>query len=162
MKQTTAHLQLLQKKLAHLQRMRQYLDFSLTQMQQMPASLEFDGLTDEMHETLAAFRVRFSEYQEHLGKTMATVAREENQDTSTFTTVLVYMEKLDIISSALEWKLVRELRNSINHEYEEDSKRLNIFFMSLQESCPILFGWHDQLINFCNHQYPAIHPKYAQ
>lgn len=155
MNPTTAHQKLLQKKLAHLQRMRGYLEFSLAQMQQLPKKLDFDALTDEMHETLAAFRVRFSEYQEHLGKTMATVAREENQDTSTFTTVLVYMEKLGIISSAMEWKLVRELRNSINHEYEEDSARLNVFFTSLQENSPVLFAWHNQLIIFCTKQYPT-------
>jgi hypothetical protein len=156
MTQITAHLQLLQKKLIHLKRMRAYLSFSLAQVKQLPAALEFDKLTDEMHETLAAFRVRFSEYQEHLGKTMATVAREENQDTSTFTQVLVYMEKLSIISSTLDWKLVRELRNSINHEYEEDQARLQVFFISLQEQCPILFAWHDQLENFCGKQYPTI------
>jgi DNA-binding transcriptional MerR regulator len=153
---TTAHLQLLQKKLEHLKRMRKYLDFSLKQVKQLPAELQFDTLTDDMHETLAAFRVRFSEYQEHLGKTMSTVAREENLDTSTFTQVLTYMEKLGIISSALDWKLVRELRNSINHEYEEDQARLQTFFISLQDQCPTLFSWHDQLQSFCSKQYPAI------
>ena len=145
MTQITAHLQLLQKKLIHLQRMRQYLSFSLAQVKQLPTALEFDKLTDE----------------EHLGKTMATVAREENQDTSTFTQVLVYMEKLSIISSALDWKLVRELRNSINHEYEEDQARLQVFFISLQEQCPTLFTWHDQLENFCVKQYPTINKSTA-
>lgn len=65
-------------------------------------------------------------------------------------------KKLSIISSALGWKLVRELRNSINHEYEEDQARLQVFFISLQEQCPTLFTWHDQLENFCVKQYPAI------
>lgn len=31
----------------------------------------------EQHETLSAFRVRFSEFQEHLGKTMRAIALEE-------------------------------------------------------------------------------------
>ncbi|WP_274521506.1 hypothetical protein [Ectothiorhodospira lacustris] len=35
-------------------------------------------LTQENHETLAAFRVRFSDFQEHLGKTMRAVAIEED------------------------------------------------------------------------------------
>jgi len=57
-------------------------------------------LTLANHETPAAFRVRFSEFQEHLGKTMRAVAIEEEQGTEPFTAVLLYMEKLGVIESA--------------------------------------------------------------
>ena len=63
----TEHLRLIARQLGHLQRMREYLAYSTQRV-----SLE-------QHETLAAFRVRFSEFQEHLGKTMRAVAIEEQK-----------------------------------------------------------------------------------
>ena len=68
---------------------------------------------------LAAFRVRLSEFQEHLGKTMRAIAIEEEENSEPFGAVLAFMEKLGILDSAEHWKLIRELRNSVNHEYEE-------------------------------------------
>lgn len=38
------------------------------------------------------------------------------------------MEKLEIIDSAEHWKVIRELRNAVNHEYEENAERLSEFF----------------------------------
>ena len=37
---------------------------------------------------------------------------------------LWFMEKLAIIETTERWKLIRELRNAVNHEYEEDAERL--------------------------------------
>jgi hypothetical protein len=113
----TAHLQLIDKKLEHLERMRGYLTYSLEQVSSLMPIDDWKALTPKHHETLATFRVRFSEFQEHLGKTMRAVAIEEEQKTEPFTSVLLYMEKLSIIDSAQAWKELRELRNAVNHEY---------------------------------------------
>ena len=110
-------------------------------------------LTPEQHETLAAFRVRFSDFQEHLGKTMRAIAVEEEQKTEPYTAVLLYMEKLRIIESADRWKEIRELRNAINHEYEENTERLSEFFAALVQSVPELLVWHDCLAEFCRVHY---------
>ena len=114
---------------------------------------EWAELTPEQHETLAAFRVRFSDFQEHLGKTMRAIAVEEEQKTEPYTAVLLYMEKLRIIESADRWKEIKELRNAINHEYEENTERLSEFFAALVQSVHELLAWHDCLAEFCRVHY---------
>jgi len=37
------------------------------------------------------------------------------------------MEKLCVLESTERWKIIRELRNAVNHEYEEDADRLTQF-----------------------------------
>ncbi|MBK5938191.1 hypothetical protein [Halochromatium roseum] len=149
----TEHLQLIDKKLEHLERMRGYLTYSLEQVSVLMPINDWKTLTPKHHETLAAFRVRFSEFQEHLGKTMRAVAIEEEQKTEPFTSVLLYMEKLSIIDSAQAWKELRELRNAINHEYEENPRRLSQFFSELAQATPTLMDWHQRLADFCQRHY---------
>ncbi|EHQ51477.1 hypothetical protein ECTPHS_02224 [Ectothiorhodospira sp. PHS-1] len=149
----TRHIELIWKKLDHLRRMQVYLTYSLQQSSVLMPIVCWDDLTQENHETLAAFRVRFSDFQEHLGKTMRAVAIEEEQRTEPFTAVLLYMEKLEIIESAQTWKELRELRNAINHEYEENPERLARFFQELVYATPRLFDWHQRLSAFCHRNY---------
>ena len=149
----TEHQRLIGRKLEHIQRMRGYLEYSLQQARLLMPIQRWDTLTAGNHETLAAFRVRFSEYQEHIGKLMRAVAIEEEQKTEPYTAVLLYMEKLGVIESAQAWKELRELRNAINHEYEEDAARLSLFFEELVGVTPQLLCWHDRLAFFCRRTY---------
>lgn len=113
----TDRLQLLQRRLNQLGRMRGYLQYSLQQVNLLLPITDWKALTAENHQALAAFRVRFSKFQERVGKAMRAVAIEEEQDVEPFTGVLLYMEKLQVIDSAEAWKQLRALRNAINHEY---------------------------------------------
>lgn len=148
------HLALIWKKLDHLARMREYLAYSLSQIQRMLPVQDWSGLQPDQHESLAAFRVRFSEFQEHMGKTMKAVALEEEKPAEPFTAVLLYMEKLGCLDSVERWKEIRELRNAVNHEYEDDPKVLHAFFEAMLASAPELLRWHDQLLAFCSKTYP--------
>lgn len=147
------HIQLIEKKLDHLSRMQTYLAYSLDQVRIVVPIQVWENLTAENHETLAAFRVRFSEYQEHLGKAMRAIAIEEEQKTEPFTAVLLYMEKLGVIDSAQSWKELRELRNAVNHEYEENPQRLSEFFLELVQATPVLMDWHMRIVEFCQRNY---------
>lgn len=148
------HVRLIWKKIEHLKRMRGYLGYSLQQTLPLIPIQSWINLTPEDHESLAAFRVRFGEFQEHLGKAMRAIAIEEEQKTEPYTAVLLYMEKLEIIDSAEHWKLIRELRNAVNHEYEENAERLAEFFLELTQAVPQLFAYHDNLLKFCTDNYP--------
>lgn len=149
----TEHLKLLQAKLAHLSRMRDYLTYSLGQICLVLAQPDWALLTDEQHESMAAFRVRFSEFQEHLGKAMRAVAIEEELDVDRFGAVLAFMERLQVLDSAEHWKLIRELRNAVNHEYEDDTARLAEFFGLMARETPVLFGYFDRLLDHCASAY---------
>ena len=147
------HIALIWKKLDHLGRMRDYLSYSITQVTALLPIQNWQALQPDQHETLAAFRIRFSEYQEHMGKTMKAVAVEEEKPSEPFTAVLLYMEKLGCIDSVDRWKDIRELRNAVNHEYEDDPAVLHEFFDQMIQAAPELLLWHKQLIAFCQTTY---------
>lgn len=149
----SAHVTLIWKKLDHLARMRGYLSYSLVQVQAVLALKDWQSLQPDQHETLAAFRIRFSEYQEHMGKTMKAVAVEEEKPSEPFTAVLLYMEKLGCIDSVDRWKQIRELRNAVNHDYEDDPAVLHEFFEQMTQAAPELLRWHTQLTSFCHATY---------
>ncbi len=58
----TGHLRLIARQLMHLQRMREYLAYSTQRAQRILPIKNWQALSAEQHETLAAFRVRFSEF----------------------------------------------------------------------------------------------------
>lgn len=149
----TEHLLLIQTKLKHLARMREYLSFSLGQVQKLLPLQDWAALAPDQHESLAAFRVRFSEFQEHLGKVMRAVAIEEELEIERFGAVLAFMERLQVLDSAEHWKLIRELRNAVNHEYEDDTARLAEFFDLLVKETPVLFGYFSRLQDHCARVY---------
>lgn len=149
----TEHLRLIAKQLSHLKRMREYLNYSAQRVRRILPITNWQALSLEQHESLAAFRVRFSEFQEHLGKTMRAVAIEEEVEVERFGSVLAFMEKLGLIETAERWKLIREPRNAVNHEYEENPERLTQFFAEALKATPELFEYFQRLLNFCADAY---------
>ncbi len=149
----TGHLHLIVRQLTHLQRMSEYLAHSVHRCQQIFPISNWRSLSLEQHEILAAFRVRFSEFQEHLGKTMRAIAIEEEIQVDRFGSVLAFMEKLGVLESAERWKIIRELRNAVNHEYEEDADRLTQFFIEMINATPDLCAYHQKLLSFCREAY---------
>ncbi len=133
--------------------MRQYLSYSTEQVTALLPITDWQALQPDQHETLAAFRIRFSEFQEHMGKTMKAVAVEEEKPAEPFTAVLLYMEKLGCIPSVDRWKDIRELRNAVNHEYADDPELLHEFFVQMIKAVPELMTWHEELIKFCKSTY---------
>ena len=149
----TDQVLLIQLKLQHLARMREYLAYSLAQLEAVLSAPDWANLNPDQHESLAAFRVRFSEFQEHLGKAMRAVAIEEEQDVERFGSVLAFMERLQVLDSAEHWKLLRELRNAVNHEYEDNPTRLAEFFALLAKETPALLGYLARLQAHCTSAY---------
>jgi hypothetical protein len=118
-------------------------------------------LTADDHESLAAFRVRFSDYQGHLGKTMRAVAIEEALEVDRFGTVLALMERLKVLDSSEQWRAIRDLRNAVNHEYEDDVARLAECFLGLSQAAPVLMAMHMRLAEFCRQAYGISAPTTA-
>jgi hypothetical protein len=114
-------------KLVHLEKMRGYLAYSSGRMARAKiAGKNLQTLTDEEAEILAAFRARFSEYQEHVGKLLKSIALEEGVKVVGMSDVLAFAEKAGLIKNEQDWKEPRDVRNAINHEYLEDAKVLSV------------------------------------
>ena len=84
---------------------------------------------------------------------MRAIAIEEEVEAERFGAILAFMEKLGIIETTERWKLIRELRNAINHEYEEDAERLSQFFLETLQATPELFDYYQRLLTFCADTY---------
>jgi hypothetical protein len=137
-------------KLAHLEKMRSYLAYSSGRMLKFKiAKKELQALSDEDAEILAAFRARFSEYQEHVGKLLKSVALEEGVKVVGMSDVLAFAEKAAIIENEQEWKVPRDIRNAINHEYQEDAKTLSVLVAEMLNLVEPLMGMHKRAEQYC-------------
>jgi hypothetical protein len=149
-----ANRELILDKAEHLERMVGYLPCSLEQVQRFIPIATWESPTPEQHESLAAFRVRFSDFQEQFGKAMRAIAIaiaiaiEEEEIAEPFDAVPAFMEKLRILDSPKHRKLIRESRNAINSEYEDASKRLSEFFERLTLETPAVHGYAQALLAF--------------
>ena len=63
------------------------------------------------------------------------------------------MERLQVLGSADHLKLIRELRNAVNHDDEDDPVRLNTFIERMLAEVAALEGYHQRLLNFCAQAY---------
>jgi hypothetical protein len=155
------NLNILHKKLAHLSRMRGDVQHSLGKLSRPLSTIKQAGitaLTPDEREIISAFTTRFATYQEHMGKTMKSLAIEEESATSPFGAILALMEKLDILDSKEKWSEVRGLRNSVNHEYEDDAEELHQILSNMMDSAPWLISVHGQLETFVKNTYPPAPP----
>jgi hypothetical protein len=155
------HLALIRERLDHLSRLASYLAYSLSKVVVIVPRIGVQELSADDHESLAAFRVRFSDYQEHLGKTMRAVAIEEALEVDRFGTVLALMERLRVLDSSEQWRAIRDLRSAVNDEYEDDVARLAEFFLGLSQAARVLMAMHMRLAEFCRQAYGISAPTTA-
>ena len=146
----TPHRELIAGKLRHMRRMREYLAHSHGKLLSHGiVDKPVASLTLEESEILAAFRMRFSEFQEHLGKLLRAIAQEEEVEITGFSDVLAFAEKAGILVSADDWKKARDVRNQINHEYEENERVLAPLIAEMANCVPTLFLIHDRAAGYC-------------
>jgi hypothetical protein len=137
-------------RLRDLDKMRRYLDYSTRRMRQGEiAAREPSLLSDAEAEILAAFRVRFAEYQEHLGKLLKAIALEEGVALVGMTDVLAFAEKAQLIDSAEDWKEPRDVRNAIAHEYQEDAATIKALIARMLDLVETLERIHDRAVEYC-------------
>lgn len=149
----TPHRELIAGKLRHMNRMREYLEHSHGNLiAHGIVGKPIGSLTLSESETLAAFRMRFSEFQEHLGKLLRAIAQEEEVEITGFSDVLAFAEKADILASADDWKKARDVRNQINHEYEENERVLTPLIAEMSNCVPALLLIHNKAAAYCTHR----------
>jgi hypothetical protein len=91
----------------------------------MPLTLEsFRQLSDDEVEHVDQFLFRFAKLQDALGgklfKSILLFLEEDDVRKMPFLDILNRLEQLAIIDDVDSWLLLRELRNELAHEYEDD------------------------------------------
>lgn len=139
---------LLARQIEHLQRMQTHLEHSIARATPIIAAQNFAAPSVDEHEILAAFRARFSEFQEHLGKAMRLLTIVEEASALRFGAVLAYMEKIGVLTDAARFNAMREACNKINHQYEDDIAELQELFSSLLIYAPEMLQCFARLRRF--------------
>ena len=150
------NLKLIRKKLEHLARMSKDLEYSINKMVGPLRKIEsgqITALTLDERETISAFTGRFSSYQDYIGTTMRSVSIEEEINVDRFGSVLAFMEKLGIFDDLETWKVIRELRNGVSHDYEDDADALFQLLNNMIKNAPYLFNAHNRLSAFVDSAY---------
>ena len=95
---------------------------------------------DEMVESLDQITFRFSKLQDSMGKLFRyfLVSKGENVENMTMLDVVNYLDKIGIIIDADEWFKLREIRNIIAHEYEDESEKIAEVINKINEKIPYL------------------------
>lgn len=145
----------LHEKVHYLAKMRKHLEYSYSQISPWwRVDANFDAWSDERLESLAAFKARFAELQDHLGSAMKLIALIEQEDTRQFTYVLNYMVKLYILDGIDEWQDLRTLRNAATHDYSASEEVKALHFHRLFQHTSYLFDTYNKLISFIKIAYP--------
>jgi hypothetical protein len=140
-------------KLRQLEKMSGYLAYSSRRMREREiAEKNLRQLEESDAEILAAFRARFSEYQEHIGKLLKSIALEEGVRVIGISDVLAFAEKAGLIDREQDWKIARDIRNAINHDYEEDAQNLSVLVGAMLDLVVSLTLMHRRAEQYCVHK----------
>lgn len=105
---------------------------------------------------------RFAKLQSYMGDQLFPHLLEqlqENIDSTSFLDRLYMLEKLKLISSADNWKLFRELRNHLAHEYPENPSLQCAYMNELHKTSQELLGEWDSLSCFIDDKFAIQRPS---
>ena len=115
------------------------IEYALSKLKQfMPLDTKsYKNLNDEQIEALDQFLFRFSKLQDAIGQRLFSgvleILEEPVKETS-FLDRLNRLEQLNVIESKEQWLSLRNMRNKLAHEYEDDlqgmSEVLNLVYAS--------------------------------
>lgn len=121
------------------------IEYALIKLKQfMPLTVtSYKTLNDEQIESLDQFLFRFSKLQDAIGQRLFSgvleILEEPVKDTS-FLDRLNRLEQLRIIDSKEQWLNLRNMRNNLAHEYEDDPK-------GMSEAINLVYEFHGVLAN---------------
>lgn len=147
----------LREKLGHLGRMRAHLEYSRSKIVAWwRVDQSFDLWSPDQLETLAAFKARFAEMQDHLASAMKLIAAIEEEPTEAFSYVLNSMVKLGLLQSDDEWRDIRNLRNAAVHDYSASEQDKALHYHGLLQHTDFLLQVHSDIKGFAARVY-SIH-----
>ena len=88
---------------------------------------KYQQLSKDEIQDIDQYLYRFSKLQDAMGEKLfkLTISRyEQNVDNLSFIDILNKLEKLQLIQSAEDWKVLRQIRNDLAHEYEDDPDKM--------------------------------------
>ena len=106
-------------------------------------SKSYDNLSDDKIVYIDQFLFRFSKLQDAMGQKLfrwILICIDEEVEGKPFVDILNRLEKLSLLDSANEWRELREDRNELSHNYEDEPEIMS-------ETINKLFKKHHELID---------------
>jgi len=111
----------------------------------------YDRLDEDEVEHIDQFLFRFLKLQDAIGqklfKTVLLVLKEEIEN-KPFIDILNRLEKLELIDDINTWIELRNIRNSLAHEYEDDSEEISNIINKIYDNREILKSFFYQINQF--------------
>jgi hypothetical protein len=129
------------------------MDYALSKMQRgLPLTEESYGcLQEEQIQALDQFLYRFSKMQDAIGQRLYPAVLEfleEPFKEMSFLDRLNRLEQLHVIESKENWLMLRNIRNSLAHEYEDDPLKMCQAINQVHQSYPLLIKFFEGVRNF--------------
>lgn len=118
----------------------------------MPLSQSrYDALNEDEIEHIDQFLFRFLKLQNAIGqklfKTILFVLKEDIEN-KPFIDILNRLDKLELIQDIDAWMELRNIRNSLAHEYEDDSEEISRIINKIYEKREMLKSFFYQIYDF--------------
>ncbi len=102
---------------------------------------KYQQLSEDEIQAIDQYLYRFGKLQDAMGEKLfkLTLSKyEEDSERLPFIDILNKLEKLHILSSAKEWKLLRQIRYDLAHEYEDDPDKTASILNAVYSKKPTL------------------------
>lgn len=114
------------------------------------------NLSEEEIKVLDQFLFRFSKLQDAMGqklfKTILALLKEDIEG-KPFVDILNLMEKLSLLDSANDWRELREDRNDLAHNYEDEPEEMSLNINKLYDKKIILENIYLHIKNYYIQRY---------
>lgn len=116
---------------------------------------KYINLTDEEVEPIDQFLFRFAKLQDTIGQKLFKIILiflDEDIDGKPFIDILNLMEKLHLLESAKEWKELRDDRNELSHNYEDEPEEMSETINKLYDKKEILINIYQRIKDYYNNK----------
>lgn len=91
------------------------------------SSKKYQALDGHAIKNIDQYLFRFSKLQDTMGEKLFRLIVQdfiENIDRMTFIDILNQLEKIEILENTEDWKVLRNIRNNISHQYDDDPEEM--------------------------------------
>lgn len=109
---------------------------------------KYSALTDDEVEHIDQFLFRFSKLQDSIGQKLfkaMLIYLEEDVEEKPFIDILNQLEKLHLLESASDWRKLREDRNELAHQYENEPEQMSAAINRVYERREMLVDIYHRL-----------------
>ncbi|MEX2443253.1 MAG: hypothetical protein WD492_06600 [Alkalispirochaeta sp.] len=111
----------------------------------------YRALTEDDIAHLDQLVYRYTKLQDAMGAKLfphIVAHLREDADSLTVLDKLAHLERAHVISDADRWQELREIRNQLAHDYEDDAETAAGYLNALYESSSLLLSYHTEATQF--------------